>query len=489
MLNLHIERPTQKTNLKEALNRIQGLGDFVSLRRYFETIHYREARNGRPETNTVTFDEGVMVEVLKNGQLAYAGTSDLSLSGIEKAARKALEMAEASEKHKLFQFSKDLRPRAEGAYKSPRRKGLETRAIDDFYNMLCESTKHMQVSDKIVTAVAEAHLIETEVEYLTTAGTHTTQNFLLITSNYSATAQAGSESQTRSLWGPRGLTQQIGLEVFEDFGKAEDLKRTGEEAVELLNAPNCPTGAMDLLLMPNQMYIQIHESIGHPLEMDRILGDERNYAGWSFIQPSDFGELQYGSKLMNITFDPTHSGEFASYAFDDGGNPAKKEYLIQDGKLLRGLGSLESQQRMKKPGVANFRSASWNRAPIDRMANINVEAGTTTLPDMIKQVENGVLMEANISWSIDDYRNKFQFGCEIGRVIKNGKITHIVKNPNYRGNTLQFWRSLKAVGTAQEVGVFGSPYCGKGEPSQIIRVGHNSPPCLFSNIEVFGGGQ
>jgi predicted Zn-dependent protease len=188
-----------------------------------------------------------------------------------------------------------------------------------------------------------------------------------------------------------------------------------------------------------------------------------------------------------VVFDPSEQGQFASYAFDDVGNPATREYLIKNGKLLRGLGGLESQKRLGIAGVANQRASSWNRAPIDRMANINVEPGTATLDEMIKSVKHGIVMKTNKSWSIDDYRNKFQFGCEYGQLIEDGEITQTVKNPNYRGRTLQFWNSLKAVGNAQTYENHGSPYCGKGEPSQIIRVAHSSPYCLFSNIEVFGG--
>ncbi len=264
-------------------------------------------------------------------------------------------------------------------------------------------------------------------------------------------------------------------------------ERAAKEALELLKAPNCPSGTLDLVLMPDQMMLQIHESIGHPLELDRILGDERNYAGWSFVKKEDFGHLQYGSTLMNVTFDPTRKQEFASYAFDDGGTRATREFLIERGILKRGLGSLESQLRSGIPGVANFRSASWNRAPIDRMANINLEPGTTTFDNLIAQVENGVWMETNRSWSIDDYRNKFQFGCERARLIKNGKLGAVVRNPNYRGVTVDFWNRLKAVGNAATMSTHGTPFCGKGEPSQVIRVGHSSPVCLFSGVEVFGG--
>jgi predicted Zn-dependent protease len=189
---------------------------------------------------------------------------------------------------------------------------------------------------------------------------------------------------------------------------------------------------------------------------------------------------------MNVTFDPTRFGELASYNFDDSGHKAMKEFLIKDGVLVRALGGLESQERSGLPGVANFRSSSWNRAPIDRMANINLEPGNTELPDMISSMKKGLIVHSNRSWSIDDYRDKFQFGCEYGQWVEDGKIKKIVKNPNYRGRTLDFWRGLALVG--KETETFGTLYCGKGEPSQVIRVGHSSPHCLFKNVEVFGGG-
>lgn len=179
------------------------------------------------------------------------------------------------------------------------------------------------------------------------------------------------------------------MEAFDWDGLYGECQRVGQEALELLTAEPCPTERLDLILAPDQMLLQIHESVGHPLELDRILGDERNYAGWSFVKPEDFGRLRYGSALMNVTFDPSVAGEFASYAFDDGGSPALRHYLIKDGLLLRGLGGLESQARLGLPGVANFRSAGWNRAPIDRMGNINLEPGSTSLEAMIASVKRG----------------------------------------------------------------------------------------------------
>jgi predicted Zn-dependent protease len=244
---------------------------------------------------------------------------------------------------------------------------------------------------------------------------------------------------------------------------------------------------MNVLLMPDQMILQIHESIGHPLELDRILGDERNFAGTSFVTPDMFGAYRYGSDLLDVTFDPTRPEEFASYGFDDDGTPAERAYIIRKGILERPLGGLLSQRRASMPGVANARADNWNRPPIDRMANLNLEPGDASFEELVREVKNGVLMATNSSWSIDDSRNKFQFGCEYGRLIEDGKLTRVVRNPNYRGVSASFWRSLKRVGDDSTREVLGTPYCGKGEPAQVIRVGHAAPACVFGDVEVFGG--
>ena len=303
--------------------------------------------------------------------------------------------------------------------------------------------------------------------------------------NLSATAYKDGESQQRSLYGG-GLARQAGWELLDECNFLAQAQIIGDEALQFLDAPNCPEYKRELLLMPDQMMLQIHESIGHPLELDRILGDERNYAGTSFVTQEMFGNYQYGSDLLNVSFDPTLPSELASYNVDDEGLPAEKTLLIENGLLKLPLGSLSSQQRAGMAGVANARSNGWNRPPMDRMANLNIEPGKTALEDMIASVEQGVLMAANRSWSIDDSRNKFQFGCEFGRLIENGKLTSVVKNPNYRGISANFWRNLKAVGDEASREIHGTLYCGKGELNQAIPVGHASPPCLFSDIEIFG---
>ena len=301
-----------------------------------------------------------------------------------------------------------------------------------------------------------------------------------------ASAQVDGDTQTRTLSG-RGFCRQGGRRILDDARFVGVGRRLADEALQLVHARNCPNGTMDVLLLPDQMMLQIHESIGHPLELDRILGDERNYAGTSFVTPDMFGTYRYGSDLLNVSFDPSHEEQYASYAFDDEGTAAHKTLLIERGILQRPLGGTLSQQRANLAGVANTRACSWNRPPIDRMANLNVEPGDSTLDEMIAGIERGILMKTNLSWSIDDSRNKFQFGCEWGQLIEGGKLTEVVKNPNYRGVSATFWRSLAGVGDRATFEMLGTPTCGKGEPNQAIRVGHASPACVFAAVDVFGG--
>lgn len=462
--------------------------DFVAFKTIQERTRDFAVRDGKPDNLTEFFDEGLLIEVMKNGHLGYSATCETTPEGIKHAFQQAIAMTEKSSKFPVFHFNHNVRPASKGRFKSSSQKPLDQLSITAIYDFLKATSLKLKSSDQIISTTSDAMLISCHQKYMSSLGADFEQDFDIVVNSMAATAQLGSETQTRSLHGGRGNCLQIGSEYFQTDLALQDCEQISKEALELLTAEDCPSETCDLILAPDQMLLQIHESIGHPLELDRILGDERNFAGWSFVQPNDFGKLQYGSPMMNIVFDPTSPNELASYNFDEVGNPAEKKYLIQNGILKAGLGSLESQMRSGLSGVANSRSSSWNRAPIDRMANINLEGGDLTLEEMISKVQNGVIMFANKSWSIDDYRRKFQFGCEYAKKIENGKITKTLKNPNYRGVTVPFWNSLVGLTRPNTVETYGSPYCGKGEPSQIIRVGHSSPYALFKNIEVFGGG-
>ncbi len=463
--------------------------DWVGLRHVREATTERMARDGRPELNQTNVTEGVMVEVLVDGQFGYAATPRMDEESLLEACRKAERLAADAAKYKVFAFTEAQRPKIVKNYASPFQKPFSGMSPKDINDLLIQICGKLKSAPEIVRTEAFARTVEMETWFVSSNGSDAHQKFGLITTDFQATAEKNGVVQRRTDGGLRGRSFQGGWEYFVTDDLWQRVARVGEQVMELVHAEPCPTEAMDLVLKPDQMMLQIHESIGHPLEVDRILGDERNYAGWSFVKPEDFGTLQYGSKLMNVTFDPTVANEYASYAFDDTGTEAKREFLIQDGLLVRGLGGGESQIRSGLPGVANQRASSWNRAPIDRMANLNLEVGTSSMDEIIGSIRRGVIMESNRSWSIDDFRNKFQFGCEYARLIENGKVTKVLRDPNYRGITVPFWRALKKVGDASTRGLYGTPYCGKGEPNQIIRVGHASPVCLFEGIEVFGGGK
>jgi len=462
-----------KTNLK---------ADWIGLREVKETTTHRIIRDLKPATNNVSIDHGVMVEVLVNGQLGYCGTHNISYDAIKVAADKAYDQAFNASKYSLYPFTENVRPKSVGKYNSPYL--INEMPLDELMDVLLESNKILRKSKKIVSAISMARVVNMDMKFISSNGSDFEQNFMYVGPGFRVIAQDGNIIQSRSY---TDQCQQAGMEAFNKNKVTEKCENLRKEALELLGAEECPTEKMDLVLHSDQMLLQIHESIGHALEVDRILGDERNYAGWSFVNLEDFGKLQYGSKLMNITFDPTIPEEFASYGYDDSGFKATKEFIIKEGLLLRGLGGLESMERSKIDGVANFRACSWNRPPIDRMANLNLEPGESTYDEIISNVEKGIFMQTNRSWSIDDFRNKFQFGCEYAQLIENGEITKTVKNPNYRAISTPFWNSLKMVGNQDTFGVYGTPYCGKGEPNQGIRVGHASPTCLFENVEIFGG--
>ncbi|MEA3084521.1 MAG: hypothetical protein QOC89_2218 [Paraburkholderia sp.] len=470
----------------QAARSLTSRAAFWSLRIVDEQVDDHEVRNDIAQPMRTVRDRGAMLTAWVGAGAGYAATANLSAAGLQEALNLATARAEASAAVSLIDHRDVARPAVSGQYVSPNAQhALPGRA--EWLERLAVECAGANLDARIVERVAAVQITHTDQLYVTGDGVRIDQQFQFVMPQLSVAAHANGDTQVRTLGGNYGTLGQGGMEVLTRFGFEGAGVRVANEALQLLAAPNCPSGKRDLLLMPDQMMLQIHESIGHPLELDRILGDERNFAGWSFVKKDMFGSYRYGSELLNVTFDPELREEAAAYAFDDDGTEAKKHYLIRDGVLERPLGGALSQQRAQMAGVANSRASNWNRPPIDRMANLNIEPGESSLEQMIGNIEHGILMRTNTSWSIDDHRNKFQFGCEFGQLIENGELTQIVKQPNYRGISANFWRSLSAVGNAETREVYGTSMCGKGEPAQIIRVGHASPACVFSNVDVFGG--
>jgi len=427
-----------------------------------------------------------MITIVADGGIGYAAGSDLTPTGVKTTFDLAAKWAKATSGKTVTNFSTIKMPAPVGRYATQPLRAWTTvpgaEKVDRLAALSCALKTHEEIVDW--SASIQARVVDSI--YVTLDGGEAVQHFEIIDPRIVVRANKGAETQTRTHSG-NPHARQGGWEVLDEIGFFTNASMIAEEARQLLHAPNCPSGFMNAVIAPDQMVLQIHESIGHPLELDRILGDERNYAGRSFVSLDMVGSYQYGSPLLNVTYNPEVPGEIASFAFDDEGSPATKEYIIKDGVLKRLLGGTISQQRAKTPGVATARATSWNRPPIDRMSNLNVECGNSTFNDLIAQAGDGIYLKANCSWSIDDSRNKFQFSCEWGQLIENGQLTAVVKNPSYRGISSTFWRSLAGVGDKSTHVVMGTPNCGKGEPNQAIHVGHASPACLFNQIDVFGG--
>lgn len=441
-------------------------------------------------------DQGVMVtaycrDAVGQVGIGYAASADLTAAGMQQAAARACEWAAISARLGLF-GSLSLPSASADVLRYANRAAQQTWPREPVLRHLQAESAAMKTDDSVVNWGASALLTQRTQSTLWNGELVAEQQFGFVEMQFDVAVQHDGIVQSRSAGGRyNGVNRQGGLESLEQMIGPGLGGRLTLQAKQLAQAPNCPSGTMPLLLAPDQMMLQIHESIGHPLELDRILGDERNFAGTSFVTLDMFGSYRYGSPLLNVSFDPGVVGALASCAADDDGTPAQREMLIEDGILKRPLGAPLSQRRAAQLGfelgaVANARACGWHRPTIDRMGNINVEPGTSTEAQLIGSIERGILMRTNTSWSIDDSRNKFQFGCEWGQLIENGELTTVVRNPNYRGVSASFWRNLAAVGDAASLQVHGTPFCGKGEPGQVIRVGHAAPMCLFDGVQVFG---
>ena len=476
--------PSLATRFRDAL---PSGPDYVSLRLVERREYAMTVRNDVVQPPYDAEDIGLFITVFEGGGQGYAATPDLSATGIATAIERARTWARTTASLGLLDTSVLPMPAPRGEWSSPHERSWDDIPVSERIDRLRAVCAAAATDDRIINRQASLMIRVERSMLLTADGGEVHQSSVSTGPELAVVAHGGGDTQSRSFGGMRGAVRQGGVEVLDILEFDACSTRIASEALALLDAPNCPSGKMDLVLAPDQMMLQIHESIGHPLELDRILGDERNYAGTSFVTLDMFGSYRYGSDLLTVTFAPDVETELASYGWDDDGTPAERVKLIDRGTLMRPLGGAVSQKRADIQGVANARACNWNRPTMDRMANLNVEPGESTTAEVLAGIERGVFMTTNRSWSIDDSRNKFQFGCEFAREIVDGELGQVFKNPNYRGISANFWRNLTTVGDASTQGIFGTPYCGKGEPNQVIAVGHASPLCHFADVAVFGG--
>ena len=300
----------------------------------------------------------------------------------------------------------------------------------------------------------------------------------------SATAIGAGETQRRSYPGIRGQYGTRGWELVRELDLPGHAERVAEEAQALLTAPECPAGETDLILGSEQMALQIHESVGHAVELDRILGWEAAFAGTSWLDLAQLGSLRFGSDLMTITADATLPGALGSFGYDDEGTPAAPVDIVRDGIWTGVLSGRDSAVVAGLRYGGMVRADGWARLPMVRMTNVGLLPGSSSLAEMVAATADGVLMDTNRSWSIDDRRLNFQFGCEIGWEIKGGKLGRMLRNPTYTGISPRFWGSMDMLGGPSEWRFWGTPNCGKGQPSQVGHTGHPAVPARFRGVRV-----
>ncbi|MEU4162280.1 TldD/PmbA family protein [Actinoplanes sp. NPDC026670] len=332
--------------------------------------------------------------------------------------------------------------------------------------------------------VAEANyaIWDTRKWFVSSEGHRIDQHIRECGAGVTAIAIGDGEVQRRSWPSHRGQFGTRGWELVNEIDLVGNAPRMAEEARALLTAPLCPSGETTLVLGGEQLALQIHESVGHAIELDRILGWEAAFAGTSWLDLSRLGSLRYGSELMNITIDPTFPGALGSFGFDDEGTPAAKRHAVRDGLWVGVLAGRDSAAIAGLDYAGSVRSDGWSRLPMVRMTNVGLEPGPHTLDEIIASTGDGVFMDVNRSWSIDDRRLNFQFGCEIGYEIKNGKLGRMLRNPTYTGIGPRFWQAMDML--SSETIAWGTPNCGKGQPGQIGHTGHPAAPARFTNVRV-----
>ena len=357
-------------------------------------------------------------------------------------------------------------------------------SLDDKIKVLLEADKIMRRNPAIKVAEGSLGFHKIDKLFLSTEGADIEQTIFESGGGIAATALSNGDIQRRSYPNSWGDYMCRGFEFIEEMRLPDYAEQTAEEAAALLKAPDCPTGEMDIIIGGSQLALQIHESCGHPTEIDRVFGTEASFAGTSFLTVEKMGNFTYGSPQVSIYQDATAEGGLGTFGYDDEGVPAQRTPVVKDGLFVGYLTSRETASKLKQRSNACMRADSWSRIPLIRMTNINLEPGEWEYEDLIKDTKDGLLIDSNKSWSIDDKRLNFQFGTQVAWRIKDGKLAGMVKNAVYTGITPEFWGSCDAVCSSKHWHIWGIPNCGKGEPMQVAHVAHGAAPSRFRKVRV-----
>ena len=427
---------------------------------------------------------GIGVRVLVSGAWGYAASSSLEPSEIARLAGRAVEVGRASATLRSTPVELVGEPAHVAEWSTPFDIDPFSVPIEDKAATLTAATQAIEKVPGVKLGRGTMDLLRNRVLFVSSEGSQIDQTILHSGAGIEATAVKDDDVQTRSYPGSfRGHFAAAGYELIDDMDLPAHATRIGEEAVALVAAPVCPSTATTVVLDGHQVMLQVHESVGHPTELDRVLGLEAAFAGTSFVSLDDVDRLRYGSELVNITADATVAGGLGTYGFDDEGVEAQRVDLVRDGVLT---GFQTSRETAAAAGQSRsngtMRAEGWENFPLIRMTNINLLPGEGSLDDLLADVDEGIYMATNKSWSIDDKRKNFQFGCEIAWEIKRGRLGRMLKDPRYTGITTDFWGSCDAVAGPAEWRMWGTPNCGKGQPGQTMRVGHGTSPARFRNV-------
>ncbi|SDX98823.1 TldD protein [Micromonospora pattaloongensis] len=464
--------------VQAALDAGARYADARVMHRRYESMN---ARNGEIEELSQNEDAGIGVRALVGSSWGFYAVPELSDAAARAAGGRAAQIAAASAR--VAGPTADMVPveAVTASWASPCENDPLAVPLSDKGDLLAHATRTMREHGADV-AEGIYQIWDTAKWFVSSEGHRIDQHVRECGGGISATVVGDGETQRRSYPSYRGQYGTRGWELVTELDLAAHAARIAEEARELLTAPLCPAGENTLILGGEQLALQIHESVGHAIELDRILGWEAAFAGTSWLDLNQLGSLHYGSDLMNVTIDPTIPGALGSFGFDDEGTPAAKRDAVREGRWVGVLAGRESAAVAGLDYAGSVRADGWARLPMVRMTNVGLEPGPHTLDEIIAETDDGVLMDINRSWSIDDKRLNFQFGCEIGWEIKNGRRGRMLRNPTYTGIGPIFWRSMDML--SSETVAWGTPNCGKGQPGQVGHTGHPAAPARFRNVRV-----
>jgi len=467
--------------------RVRG-ASYVDVRVMDIRQRYLSTKNGVPAQVRESRSLGLGVRAVADGAWGFAATDDLTRAGIDRVAAQAVDIARSSALAKKHDVQLAPEKRIVDRWEGPCRTDPFAVPVSACLDLLLKVDAELRKVQGVTLAEAQMDFRRIDQLFASSLGSDIRQVKTQTGAGFIATSFAGSEIQKRSYPNSFGGQYQTkGYELVEELDLVGHAPRIAEEAVALHGADQCPAGVKDIILESSQLGLQIHESIGHPIELDRVLGTEANFAGMSFLTLEKLNQLQYASEIVNVVADatPAHGPGLGTFAYDDEGVAGQSTPIIKDGRFV---GYLTSRETAAAVGQArssgSMRAEGWNRIPLIRMTNVSLLPGTWKLDDLIADTDDGLCLETNRSWSIDDRRYNFQFGTEIGWEIKHGKKTRMLKNPSYGGITTEFWNSCDGICGPSFWTLWGTPNCGKGQPMQTMGTGHGASPARFRKVKV-----